>query len=281
MRVRLASWSGHGRPNEDFVGAVPGAVVLLDGAGIPGAESVCRHGVAWYAHTLGGTVLGILSREPGTELAVALGESISHVAGLHRDTCDLASPISPQTTVAMVRFDGDRVDHLVLADAFVVLDSSRADPVVVTDSREVDVREECLASMRGLPAGSPAYERALPSAVSAIRARRNQPGGYWVAKDDPHAASEAVTGSASLEQVRGAAVLSNGASRIVDPYRLAGWPEVVDVLRTKGPDEILRRVRAAEAEALATGAPSDAYSPDDASVAWWEAAAESGSANAT
>jgi len=37
-----------GRGNEDFVGAVPTAVVLLDGAGgVSGSESVCRHGVAW------------------------------------------------------------------------------------------------------------------------------------------------------------------------------------------------------------------------------------------
>lgn len=48
MRVNLATSAGRaGRPNEDFVGAIPGAVVLLDGAGIPGVESLCFHGVAW------------------------------------------------------------------------------------------------------------------------------------------------------------------------------------------------------------------------------------------
>ena len=49
-----------GRPNEDFAGAVPGAAVLLDGAGIPGTESICSHGVAWYTHRLGGALLGRL-----------------------------------------------------------------------------------------------------------------------------------------------------------------------------------------------------------------------------
>lgn len=50
MKVMMASNPGHvGQPNEDFVGAVPGAVVLLDGAGIPGTDSICRHGVAWYS----------------------------------------------------------------------------------------------------------------------------------------------------------------------------------------------------------------------------------------
>ncbi|MEU7588420.1 hypothetical protein AB0A95_19270 [Micromonospora sp. NPDC049230] len=46
MHVSLATSAGRAdRPNEDFVGAVPGAVVLLDGAGIPEAGSLCHHGV--------------------------------------------------------------------------------------------------------------------------------------------------------------------------------------------------------------------------------------------
>ncbi len=47
--------------NEDFTGAVPTAAVLIDGAGIPGTESICRHGVAWYAGRLGGSLLSLLS----------------------------------------------------------------------------------------------------------------------------------------------------------------------------------------------------------------------------
>ena len=100
--------------------------------------------------------------------------------------------------------------------------------------------------------------------IDALRARRNQPGGYWIAKDDPNAATQAVTGSVPLGHLNGAALLSNGASRVVDPYRLAAWPVVLDLLRTNGPDEILRRVREAE-----TGSP-DFRPPDDATVAYCE-----------
>lgn len=268
MKVVMATSPGHGRPNEDFVGAVPGAVVLLDGAGIPGTEAICHHGVAWYSHTLGATLLGLLSRQPDLGLAPALAESIEHVAGRHRSTCDLANPSSPQATVAIVRVHAGRVDHLVLADAFVVLDSSESGPQVVTDPREVDVRNECLSVLGGLSPGSSEYERALAAVISAIRARRNQPSGYWIAKDDPRVASEAVTGSTSMAALNGAAVVSNGASRFVDPYRLGEWPDVVDLLRSKRPDEIVRRVRAAEASARLSD--SDTYSPDDASVAYCE-----------
>ncbi|WP_199286624.1 hypothetical protein [Nocardioides houyundeii] len=62
MRIATATSAGRvGRENEDFVGAVPGAAVLVDGAGIPGSQHLCRHGVAWYAQLLGGTLLAQLA----------------------------------------------------------------------------------------------------------------------------------------------------------------------------------------------------------------------------
>ena len=82
------------------------------------------------------------------------------------------------------------MDFLVLADVFVLLDSSESGPQVVTDSREVSVRTECSSALRGLPAGTPEYERTKLSVIDAFRARRNQPGGYWIAKDDPNAAKQ-------------------------------------------------------------------------------------------
>ena len=54
----------------------------------------------------------------------------------------------------------------------------------------------------------------------------------------------------------------------MDPYRLAAWPAVLDLLRTKGLDEIIRRVREAETEA--TDPVGDVRLPDDATVAYYE-----------
>lgn len=264
----MATSPGHARPNEDFVGAAPGIVLLLDGAGIPGTEEICRHGVAWYSHTLGATLLARMSRAGGRDLVAALAESIEQVAGQHRHTCDIANPSSPQSTVAMIRFEVGRADYLVLSDTFVVLDASDAGPHMITDPREVTVRRECTAALHGLREGTLEYERARMSAIDALRARRNQPGGYWIAKEDPQAAAEAVTGSVPLSRLNGAAILSNGASRIVDPYRLADWPAVLELLRTSGPDEILRRIREAESEAGAAGSLPGFRSSDDATVAY-------------
>jgi hypothetical protein len=254
VQLSMATSAGRaGRPNEDFVGALPGAVVLLDGAGIPGASALCSHGVAWYTHRLGGALLGGLSSDGG-DLAAVLGAAISSVADSHRDTCDLAHPNSPQATVAIVRASSGRLDYLLLADSYLVLDGGE----VLTDSREVAARRDCAAPLEGLVVGTSEYAWALDACRAEMRARRNQPGGYWIAKDDPRAAAEAVTGSRPLADL---ALLSNGASRIVDPYGVTDWPGVWELLRADGPGEVIRRVR--EAEAF-----SGAADPDDATVAY-------------
>ncbi|MFI7657956.1 hypothetical protein ACIBTW_03630 [Micromonospora parva] len=265
MRVGMATSAGTAdRSNEDFVGAVPGAVVLLDGAGIPGAEALCSHGVAWYTHRLGGALLGHLSRGDGRELAAILATAIGEIAAEHSDTCDIADPSSPQATVAMVRAHQDRLDWLLLADSFLVVDQVDGGPLVITDEREMTARRECSAPLVGIARETPEYDWVRASCATALRARRNQPGGYWIAKDDPRAAWEAVTGSRSLADLNGVALLSNGASRIVSPYGRTDWPGVLDLLRTSGPAGVIARVR--QAEAQATGG-ADAHRPDDATVA--------------
>ncbi|MEU8127012.1 hypothetical protein AB0B68_07335 [Micromonospora sp. NPDC049049] len=265
MRVSLVTSVGRAdRPNEDFVGAVPGAVVLLDGAGIPGAESLCSHGVAWYTHRLGGALLGHLSRGDEPDLAAILATAIGAIAAEHGDTCDIADPSSPQATVAMVRAGQGRLDWLLLADSFLVLDQVDAGPLVITDEREMTARRECATPLAGIAQDTPEYDQVRALCVTALRARRNQPGGYWIAKDDPRAAREAVTGSRRIAGLNGVALLSNGASRIVSPYGRTDWPGVLDLLRASGPAGVIARVR--QVEAQTTGG-ADARSPDDATVA--------------
>lgn len=264
MRVSMATSPGDsGGPNQDFAGAVPGAVVLLDGAEIPETESICSHGVTWFTHRLGAALLGWLSRDDGRDLTSILAAAIDEIAASHRGTCDISDPSSPQATVTIVRVQRGRLDYLLLADSFLVLDRGFGDPLVVTDEREVTSRRICTAPLDGVAAGTVEYDRIRAECVAALRARRNQPGGYWIAKDDPHAAEEAVVGGLPLRDVHSAALLSNGASRIVHPYDLTDWPGVMDLLGTHAPDEIIRRVRHAEAHYdAATGTPV----PDDATV---------------
>ncbi|UWE10075.1 integrase [Actinacidiphila bryophytorum] len=257
MRVAMASAAKQpGRRNEDFTGATPAAAVLVDGAGIPDSEHTCSHGVAWYADQLGGCLLGLLALAPDRDLTSLLAAAITQVTGLHRDTCAVTDPISPSATVAVLRIAGGVADYLVLGDCVALLDRVGAPPLAVRDLREVVVSGSYEPALRA--AGQDTAERAR--VLGELRSRRNRPGGFWVAKDDPRAADEAVTGSLPLSELAGAALLSNGASRIEDRFRLAGWPEVLALLAAHGPGEVIDRVRGAEAV--------HSVPPDDATVAY-------------
>ncbi|MFD5897250.1 integrase [Streptomyces sp. NPDC060366] len=245
-----------GRTNEDFTGAVPTAAVLIDGAGIPGTESICRHGVAWYAGHLGGSLLGLLSGNADRGLSALLAEAIERVTDEHRDTCDVASTISPSAMVAVLRVSDGLVEYLVLGDTVIVLDRPDGAPLVVSDPRETIVCRPYRSALEAIPEGSDEYRRVLQD----LRSHRNRPGGFWVAKDDPRAADEAITGSCPVSEVTCAALLSNGASRLADVFGLADWPEIMTVLASNGPTEIIDRVRRAETR--------QAVPPDDATITY-------------
>jgi hypothetical protein len=248
-RADLATSAGHaGRPNEDFAGVVPGAAVLLDGAGIPGAEAVCSHGVAWFTHRLGGTLLGRLSRGDGRDLPTILGDAISELAADHRATCDIESPISPQATVAIVRSYGESLDFLLLADSFLVLDRAHGGPEVLTDEREVTAQRIAAAPLQGIPKDSPEYATIRADCARNLRSQRNQPGGYWIAKDNPAAARHAVIGSRPLSELDGVVLLSNGVTRAIPPHN------VLPLLTDGGAAAVITRVRAHDTD------------PDDATV---------------
>lgn len=256
MRVTMTSAAARtGHANEDFSGAVPTAAVLIDGAGISGTESICRHGVAWYASRLGGSLLSLLSLVRDRSLSALLAEAIEQVTDDHRDTCDVADPISPSATVAILRLSDGLIEHLVLGDSVLVLDRRDGAPLVVSDPREVIISRSYRSALEAAAEGSDEYHGVLRE----LRANRNQPGGFWVAKDDPLAADEAITGSCPISELTGAVLLSNGASRIVDRFRLADWPGVMAVLASSGPAEIIHRVRQAEAR--------HAVAADDATIA--------------
>jgi hypothetical protein len=269
MRVAMATSPGRSdQPNEDFVGAVPDAVVLLDGAGLSGTESTCSHGVAWYTRRLGSALLACLSANDGRELVSVLGDAIDQVARAHRGSCNIADPSSPSATVVILRVSGDTADYLVLADSVLVLDRTGDVPQVLTDDREAIVGRRYRAAMDSVANGTPEHDQARREYVEALRAHRNQPGGFWVAADDPAVASEAVTGSRSVETLTSGVLLSDGASRVADRFRLADWPEVLSIVNDYGPAEVIRRVRQAEASDPRGARWPRGKTSDDATIAY-------------
>ncbi|XRQ06237.1 protein phosphatase 2C domain-containing protein [Actinomadura welshii] len=229
-----------GRANEDFVAAGAGWVVVLDGATAPaGVDSGCEHDPAWLVRRLGGRIAALLAMETADPLPDLVAEAIAATGRAHTGTCDLDNPDSPSATVSLLRRCGEAVQWFVLADSPIVMDAGEVR--VVRDDR-VD---------------------RLPSyTLEGVRKSRNSPGGFWVASTKPEAAYEGLTGEVPVEGLRRAAVLSDGASRLVERFGRMGWDDLLRVLDEEGPCELVRRTR--EAESSATGPRGKRY--DDATA---------------
>jgi protein phosphatase 2C-like protein len=225
LSVSYATEATPDRANEDYVVAGPDWVVVLDGATQrPDVEPGCVHDPRWLVHRLGAALAGRLTDAPSHPLPQLLASAIEAVGAVHGDGCDLTNPDSPSAAVALLRRRDERLEWLVLADCAVVVD--------LEDRVEVTL-DDRLARL-------PSYT------TEAVRALRNTPQGFWVAGTRPEAAYEALTGSCELSGVRRAAVLTDGATRLVERFGVLGWPGLLDLLDTAGPAELIRRTRAAE-----------------------------------
>jgi Protein phosphatase 2C len=247
MQVTLASRrSPDAISNEDFIAATAGVVVVVDGASVPpGLATGCVHGTAWFARRLGTQLLALLTTQADHSPADSLAQAITDVAAFHADTCDLGHPGSPSATVAILREQPDTIEYLVLGDTTVLLEE-RSGIRAVTDDRLEQVATAQHGAMHQHATGSADHDRSFAELVTEQRRHRNHPDGFWVASTDPAAAQHALADTTPRDGLRRAAVLSDGATRLVDRFGLLDWASFLDILAEQGPDVIIQRVRAAE-----------------------------------
>lgn len=234
--------------NEDWLSYTESLVVALDGCGKPDSlagriETGCRHDVPWYVDTLGPELMR-RAGDPDVALVDVLAGAIDTAAAAHRDTCDLANPNTPSSTVVMLRERGEELDYLVLSDSCVVLQAADgAAPQVVTDIRLNPNRPRRTEPSPLL--GSPERVGYDEAARQRYLGGRNQPGGFWVAGENPQAAAEAVTASLPRREVRAALVATDGATRLVE-FGVLDWEALLDVVERDGVDGLVARTREAE-----------------------------------
>jgi hypothetical protein len=238
-RVGYATQAAPGLVNEDYVVAGPDWAVVLDGATAPaGVDSGCVHDVPWLVHRLAAALAGRLATDDAP-LQDVLAAAVKQVGAAHADTCDLANPDSPSSTVAMARWGGGRLECLVLADSPVVVRRLDGSIGLVEDDR-----------LMHLPGG-------LPYTRETVRAHRNRPGGFWVASTSQAAAYEAVTATFPEDEIDTVALLTDGVTRLVERYGHT-WDGLIDRLRRQGPEHVIQCVREAERAAPAAhGKPHD------------------------
>ena len=220
VRARYATGSAPGQVNEDYAICGPDWAVVLDGATAPaGIASGCIHDVPWLVRRIAASLSGRLplSRAPLTDILAA---AIEDTRSAHADTCDLANPDSPSTTVSIVRVNGDGLDYLTLGDSPIVLWEPGRGTQVFIDDRTAH-----------LPGGRP-----------LVRSLRNKPDGFWIASTVPEAAHQAVTGSARLHHDSEVALLTDGVTRLVDCYGYT-WDGLFAQLRASTPGALITSVR--------------------------------------
>ncbi|GAA3076837.1 protein phosphatase 2C domain-containing protein [Streptomyces roseofulvus] len=253
--------------NEDFAISGPTAAVVLDGAGMaPGMESGCRHGVAWYVEQLGRRMHAEAARQD-SPLADCLAAAIESTAKLHRHTCAIDDPLSPSATVAITRVRDDAFEWLVLGDCTVLIDVGGT-AQAHSDDRLAHVAPKARQLLATRTPGTPERQKAHEALVHEERTRRNTPGGYWVAAADPTAAHEALTGMEKVSHTRRAALLTDGAARLVTTFHQTDWTGCLDLLSDYGPDHVIRKVREAEKPDPDLGRWPRSKQHDDATVAY-------------
>ncbi|MFM9366786.1 hypothetical protein [Streptomyces sp. Da 82-17] len=280
MRIELATEPGDpGRPNEDYASvALPasgkgGTLVLLDGVTPPAEDYGCLHSVPWFTARLGGALGELSGSRRDLGLREVLAAAIARTADAHRQTCDLSHVRTPQATVVLVRWDEERVEHLVLSDSALLVEAADGTVRAVLDERLGALPAavgRLRAAVRALPDGSPERAAAAREYVAAVEALRNAEGGFFTAAADPDVARRAVCGAEPRSAVRSVAALTDGATRWVERFGAGGWTECLALLRKAGPQELIDRVRALEsAEAAGPTAPRGKLH-DDAAVVFAE-----------
>ncbi|MGY0018635.1 protein phosphatase 2C domain-containing protein [Streptomyces sp. cg35] len=261
MRIELTTEPGDpARPNEDYASvAVPasgqgGSLVVLDGVTPPAGDDGCLHSVPWFTARLGGALAELSSSRRDMTLRDVLAAAIARTAGVHRETCDLSHPRTPQATVVLARWDADRVEHLVLSDSALLVESPDGTVTALLDDRLDRVPRTSLVS-----------DEVADATV------RNKEGGFFTAAADPSVADRAVTGALPRAEVRALAALTDGVTRWVEKFHEGDWAELFALVRKEGAEATVARVRALEdADAQARTYLRRGKTHDDASVVYAE-----------
>lgn len=232
-RIRAATAAGGAAANEDHLLVSGSWALVLDGV-TRYPDDGCVHDVPWYVANLGAALAAEL--HSGDDIREVLRAGIAAVADAHRRTCDLGNPVTPAATAAIVRFDGDRFEWLVLGDSAVVLDRAGREPRVESDDRLARLPDP----PRAVPVGG---LRRYP--VDYLARVRNRPGGFWVAAADPDAADAARIGSEPLAGLETAALVTDGVTRLAERYGRT-WTELLELAASGGPERLIAEVRAAE-----------------------------------
>ena len=210
----------HPPDGADRVVVMPGAVIVLDGASAFGPAAVSP---ATYADRLA-------PRSPRPSTPVRPGRfrrSWPPPSPRPRSHWACHDHDGPSSTVAIAARRRGHGRPALLGDSYIAYRS--AAPAVITDDRidhlglpQARLYRERLAAGSGY---GPAHAATLRELQAGQRARRNAPGGYWIASADPGLRPHAVTLTVPAAGLEWIVLATDGAvdtARHLAPRRLGG-----------------------------------------------------------
>ena len=243
MRAHATATLAGGARNQDHHVVGDGFAAVLDGAtSVAGDRS---HDPGWYAEQLGEALGDALAADPDGRTGEAVARAIAQV----RDANGLTPATTPTSTVAVVRWDEERVEAYALGDSIAALIHTDGTETVHTDERLDAVAVAHHRRYLDRLAAGHGYDdehRAMLIELQAEQARhRNLPGGFWIAGAEPDAAHHGLTTTTDRAGVVGVVLASDGV--VLERYASgATWAVLHHDAVAHGPDGVLARVHDAE-----------------------------------
>ncbi|MER5645068.1 protein phosphatase 2C domain-containing protein [Streptosporangium sp. NPDC002524] len=243
-RVLTAERPGGPGASEDRIFLTPNAAVVLDGATSvelgPGSGG-------WYADSLGRLLEELIAAEPHQDLRKLLAHAIEGVATAY----DLEAGKAPSSTVAVLRWDENELEALVLGDSAVVVFDRAGGVEVLQDSRILEIRNEpreaYLTRLRSGEGYRDDSRELMRSFQSITRSHRNREGGYWIAEATPDAGFHARVRRWPRSTTSAVLIATDGVVSGVEEYGVpTDWPAALDVIMTQGPDALTDMIHEAE-----------------------------------
>lgn len=218
IHVRTAQLP-HPPEGADRVVVTPSAVIVLDGASAFGPAAVSP---ATYADQLGNEIASAINARPAGPLPQVLATAITATA----TALNLPDDNGPSSTVAIARVNDDTADLLLLGDSYVAYHSDTTTTVITDDRLDHLGLPQAGLYRERLSAGSgygPAHAATLRELQAGQGARRNVPGGYWIASAAPEAATHAIALALPLASLEWIVLATDGAADTARHLGLDDW----------------------------------------------------------
>lgn len=218
--------------SDDKIFTTANSVIMLDGAS---AFVPVLVPPAIYAGELGACLSRHLGQVPDGDLVELLAEAIHDVAF----RLDLRPGRSPSSTVTILREHDGQLDVLLLGDNLVVMPE-----ITITDTRlsrlDLEPSRQYQARLARGYGFDETHRAILRELQTQQAARRNRPGGYWIAEAEPAAARHAVIRRFRTAEAPWVGLATDGAYNPMRHLRLADWP-VLASANSGALQRILRR----------------------------------------